>query len=130
MVQVLIVEDDELNQKLIARVIGGMEGFAVVATCATLEEVKSIPDSTLTTINVATVDGRFPEKRGGVISPEAGRLAAEHLRNANPQVKIIAISGTEVNPPWADTSLGKPFSMDELRAVLAKFASPIQPEPS
>jgi response regulator of citrate/malate metabolism len=130
MVRVLIVEDDGLNQKLLARVIGGMEGFVIVATCATLEEVKSIPDSILATINVATVDGRFPEKKGGVISPEAGRLAAEYLRKINPQVKIIAISGTEVDPPWADTSLGKPFSMDELRAVLATLASSIQPEPS
>ena len=130
MIQVLIIEDEKSNRDLLGVIIGGMEGFAVVATCATLEEVKSIPDSTLATINVATVDGRFPEKKGGVISPEAGRLAAEYLRKINPQVKIIAISGTEVDPPWADTSLGKPFSMDELRAVLATLASSIQPEPS
>ena len=132
MTQVLIVEDDELNRKLIGAIVGDMDGFTMIADlCPTFSDVQTIASNPRVFIDIAIVDGQFPLQKGGAIKNDAGRTTAEYLRRVRPGIKILACSGNEEDSlDWADAFLRKPFNIAVLEATLIELASSIQPEPS
>lgn len=131
MTRVLIVEDDELNRKLISSIVEDMNGFTVAGLAATAEDAKNLASNNRVFFDLAIVDGQFPLREGERIDSGAGRMTADYLKRVRPGIQILACSGNSEDAlDWAHAAVRKPFNIDALEAALRALASSTQPEPS
>ncbi|WP_065755888.1 response regulator [Bradyrhizobium paxllaeri] len=98
---VLLVEDDAFQREAVAELLKD-EGFEVIE-CTTAEAAELIIASTGTELQALVTD----HKLAGAMS---GAALAQYARRRHPQLNIVIMSGTTVQPMPVDTTfLQKPF---------------------
>ena len=98
---VLLVEDDAFQREALAELLKD-EGFEVIE-CTTAEAAELIIASTGTELQALVTD----HKLAGAMS---GAALAQYARRRHPQLNIVIMSDTTVQPMPVDTTfLQKPF---------------------
>lgn len=118
-ISALLVEDNLVNQKLLSTILQQM-GLATEPAINGLEAIEKLENQNF---DIIFMDIQMPELDG--------YSAAERIRKMGIKTPIIAISAN-VYPEDVQKSIssgmqmhiGKPFNMDELKEVIAKWASP------
>ena len=116
--RILIVDDSDMTRELIHE-FAECSGHQIVAEAATMQEAvaayqSSKPD--LVTLDLSLADGD-------------GLGVLKALRRLDPRARVIVVSGTiqknardEVQRAGAAGFLSKPFSLEDLGGVLARFS--------
>lgn len=111
--RVFIAEDEEEVIKIIEGALIP-EGHQVLIRVTSFESaINAIEEAKEKGINVALIDGSLS---GEQPDHTHGLRISQALKAAIPGIKIISISGREVN--WADASCCKPFRLNELKETV------------
>ena len=122
---VLCIEDDELNRRLVARVLRSRSDVSVLAAASGKVGVRiareRLPDLIL-------LDRRLPDRCGVDVLRELKSMAT------TARIPVVVLSGdsdrravTEVLELGAEEFISKPYDMDELLRVVDRFCG--MPEP-
>ena len=116
---VLCIEDDELNRRLVARVLRSRSDVSVLAAASGKVGVRiareRLPDLIL-------LDRRLPDRCGVDVLRELKSMAT------TARIPVVVLSGdsdrravTEVLELGAEEFISKPYDMDELLRVVDRF---------
>ncbi|MET0407244.1 MAG: response regulator [Hyphomicrobium sp.] len=106
----LLVEDDVLQRALLADALKD-DGFEVIE-CASAEAAELVVASTGTELQALITDHNLAGEM-------TGAALAQYARRRNPNVQVILMSGTQVNPiPTGALFLMKPFPPSQLLAAV------------
>ena len=117
---VLVVEDDEATQQLLAEVLedAGYEVRAAPSGEAALQAVRRVGHP-----GIILLDGLLPRMDGAT-------FLRRYRRRRGPHAPVVAISGSEpaaerMRDVGADAVLIKPLELRELIAVIGRYATPV-----
>ena len=112
MATILVADDEAAVRRVVEAVLSG-EGYTILQAADGEEALEVLSREP---VDLAIVDLRMPRMNGWTL--------IRQLRQAGSRVKILAAAGTgeealaEARAIGADRTTGKPFHVDELRAVV------------
>ena len=116
---VLCIEDDELNRRLVARVLRSRSDVSVLAAASGEVGVRIARERLP---NLILLDRRLPDRRGVDVLRELKSTAK------TARIPVVVLSGdsdrkavTEVLELGAEEFISKPYDMDELLRVVDRF---------
>ncbi|MBN1170006.1 PAS domain S-box protein [Candidatus Micrarchaeota archaeon] len=115
--RILLMDNEKVIRDLAGRVFQRIEcDYLTVAngTEATNAYARSLESGN--PFDIAILDLSIPEGMGG-------EEAAHIMKSLNPQIKIVASSGSSDSPPIFDASLPKPYRMNELIQIINTLLS-------
>jgi len=98
--RVFLAEDNEAVRFFVKKSLEETGHQVLVEAVSFEEAMEKIREAKEKRINVAVLDGSLPD------NSSHGPKIAEALRQAIPDIRIVALSGEEVN--WGDKNLHKP----------------------
>ena len=122
---VLCIEDDELNRRLVARVLRSRSDVSVLAAASGKVGVRIARERLP---NLILLDRRLPDRCGVDVLRELKSMAT------TARIPVVVLSGdsdrkavTEVLELGAEEFISKPFDMDELLRVVDRFCGLSEP---
>jgi signal transduction histidine kinase/CheY-like chemotaxis protein len=129
--EVLVVEDNAMNQKLIRSILQ-REGYAVEVAGDGLEALEVIRRKGLEPFSLVLMDIQMP-KMNGYECTEAIRRLPDPLALTIPIIGVSATSGEDMAERCLSTgmnaTISKPYSLHTIRSHLSQYASSSRPPP-